>query len=913
MEIKKYSVCRACTIPREGRLEDYWAQLKALIGEASPALFEKIANLKSSSLEGRTRISVERYFNRAKFRPVPYGRFCTVGLLPWFGDSGAEPMLATDTTVIHLEDWSRAKGLASEVGGAVWAEELCWRVQSTLYTVQGVHYFFQATEDQTELFSLEGFPELDHLLDFCRQERSTRELRSFAGEDWYIYRELMAQLLELQVLMNSSLPNLTGQDYFGRLDGKEDAALGTDGYAIAFRHAEQGFCDSLLQRELLTYISFAQQNIPSPPLADLSAFAQAFSRRYENQWQPLSMVLDPDKGLGYAGVCNLKNKDMEVLLPKRQLEAPQIILDGLSRFLLNGMINGGGKAIDLKGFVSKENESTVLPNTLSVLLQPAGNRQWALEHIGGPSATTLLGRFGSDDMIGTFAGSLAAFEAQANPGVKFFDIAYQTGERTDNINRRPQLYEMELVLGGWSTHPCQLQLSDIFINVADGEVLLYSKQHQCRVVPKMASAYNILRSSHPLLRLLADLQYQGVHHQLLPDLSQRFPGMDYYPALKFGKLLLQPARWKVPASAKKSLALLEDWLLKAQVSRWVRAGRADQYLCLDIERETDRQLLLDSLSRETNMDYICEWAAGGAKGMVDGAGQRFAYQLQLVLGHNREIYAPINSFEPPNDFSSWKIGGKWLYLSLYTATQHQPLVLSELVGPLVSKYAQLIEDWFYILYGDPEKHIRLRIRWKAGVQDGARWALMGEVGSWLGSYGIRDTVIRAYAPEWQRYGALTMELAERFFGLDSVSALEEMKMDEEQRLSCCYGWIWGMVSAAFELEEQGQFLEKMAKMFASEMNWNHVVFKAMNQSWRVIGEPGLSAFPKEELLSAWERVSRLASQEKSEQLLADFIHMHVNRRFPEYARVREAQLYQYLLLHWKRVARSIQGLSVAAR
>lgn len=30
---------------------------------------------------------------------------------------------------------------------------------------------------------------------------------------------------------------------------------------------------------------------------------------------------------------------------------------------------------------------------------------------------------------------------------------------------------------------------------------------------------------------------------------------------------------------------------------------------------------------------------------------------------------------------------------------------------------------------------------------------------------------------------------------------------------------------------------------------------------------------------------------KHEQLLADLIHMHVNRRFPEHARVREAQLY----------------------
>lgn len=736
MEIKKYSICRASTLPREGRLEDYWNQLKVLIGEASSTLLGKINEKSLAELDRRTRLSVERYFNRARFRPIPYGNFCTVGLMPRFLGERERATLSDDITVLRLPDWSRVKGLSRQFGEGELAEHLLWHIQSTLYTANGLHYFFQASEGQTELFSLEGFPELDRLLRFCAQVRSTSELRNFAGEDWDIYSGLLKQLLELQVLVNTNLPNLTGQDYFERLGGVTFVAdqLGSDAYAIAFRHARNGFQDGILEKELLSYVAFARKHIPNPPLPDLTNFARDFTKRYENQWQPLSLVLDPSQGLGYGGLSNSVNMDIAALLPKPDVQSSQVVWDEIRRFLLERMMDGV-TAIDLKAFVGNELGAAALPNTLSVLVQPAANGEWVIEHIGGPSATTLLGRFSVDEAIGAFTRELAGQEAKANPGVKFFDIAYQTGERTDNINRRPQLYDMELALGGWSTHPCQLQLSDIFINVVGGEVVLYSASHQCRVVPRMASAYNTLRSSHPVLRLMADLQYQGLQHQFLPDLSQYFPGMDHYPALRFGSLMLQPARWKIPSLARKSLAALETWLSQSNVSRYIKFGRADQYLCIDLEQAADRELLWDSLARESGTAYVSQWASGGDKGMADSLGRRFSYQLQLVLEHGDEVYSPVVSFERPNDFGAWEIGGEWLYISLYAAVEHQPLILSELVKPLVSKYHQLIEEWFYILYSDPEKHIRLRIKWKAGLRgdkmavDGRDWPLVGQLWS----------------------------------------------------------------------------------------------------------------------------------------------------------------------------------------
>ncbi|MNQ80155.1 hypothetical protein D3C85_951210 [compost metagenome] len=146
-----------------------------------------------------------------------------------------------------------------------------------------------------------------------------------------------------------------------------------------------------------------------------------------------------------------------------------------------------------------------------------------------------------------------------------------------------------------------------------------------------------------------------------------------------------------------------------------------------------------------------------------------------------------------------------------------------------------------------------------------------------------------------------MTATEHFFGLDSSQALEVIGMDEDERLKICYGWIWGLIGYVLKDHlKQKLFLEKMASMFAHEMGWSKVEFKLLNQYWRNKEMPDVDTFPKAEIFGAWKEICFITSAEDQEQRLADFIHMHVNRRFTEHARVREAQLYQYLLLHLKR-------------
>lgn len=901
MDIAKQIICRACTLPRAAEMVNYWDELLELIAASSPVLWEKLKGLSASDfemLDRRTQISVLRYFNRAKFRPIPYGKFASVGLITTEKQT-QQTCLSNQLEVIDLPDWTKAKIWFEQ--DTLFAEDRLWRVQSTLYTENGSHFFFQSTEGQTELFCVQGFAELDKLLEFCTEPRTTAEIIALAGDEWGFFGEMLQQLIELQVLVHSGMPNVTGEDYFKRL-GKQVHSSGTNDYVISCRHGKGMPIAETVKIELLKYVEFAKLHFPCADPVDLTAFKTAFSKRYENQWQPLALVLDPSRGLGYAGLLGTEDTAIEALLSQQVINnTPILEMDALNNFLLAGMLSGN--TIDLKRFDDKVADPKVLPNTMSALLQPADDGRWAVEHLGGATANALLGRFAVDEQIKNVAQDFAKVEQKANPEVLFFDLAYQTGERTDNINRRPQLYDMELLLGGWSTHPCQLQLSDIFINVVNNELVLYSYRHRCRLMPRMASAYNIQRSSHPLLRFLADLQYQGLHHQFLPDLSQRFPAIDYYPELCFGNLIIQPAIWRVPKEARIDEVALRDWLARAKVARYVKVGNADQYLCLDTENSTDIKLLLDTLQRSSSVEYVSCWLSGSDSGLADELGQCFSYQLQLNFTHKNRVYKCVETFEKPAGNKVWPLGNHWFFVSIYVSPTMQDAVLLKLIAPLVQRYENLIESWFYVLYADPERHIRFRIKWKTEASLAERWLIAAEIGNWLGQFAISDMAIRPYAPEWQRYGVDTMPLVEDFFHLDSTEALLEMQLSEKERLQSCFTWINDFLHLVYpDGQQRKAFIKKMATVFSAEMGWGHLQFKHINQTWRSLYHTESTYLVSNKQRCVWQCITSKSIPEKQTQLLADLIHMHVNRRFLNHARLHEAQLYQFLYLYSQRTA-----------
>jgi lantibiotic biosynthesis protein len=119
-------------------------------------------------------------------------------------------------------------------------------------------------------------------------------------------------------------------------------------------------------------------------------------------------------------------------------------------------------------------------------------------------------------------------------------------------------------------------------------------------------------------------------------------------------------------------------------------------------------------------------------------------------------------------------GSEWLYVKLYTGTSSADQVLRAL-GPVIEKalVSGAADAWFFIRYGDPDWHVRLRFH-------GSPARLTAEVQPWLheatapllADGRVWKVVLDTYVREIERYGGgVGIALAERLFEADSRAAL----------------------------------------------------------------------------------------------------------------------------------------------
>jgi thiopeptide-type bacteriocin biosynthesis protein len=130
-------------------------------------------------------------------------------------------------------------------------------------------------------------------------------------------------------------------------------------------------------------------------------------------------------------------------------------------------------------------------------------------------------------------------------------------------------------------------------------------------------------------------------------------------------------------------------------------------------------------------------------------------------------------------------GSEWLFAKIYCGQPIAEDVLGDVVRPVVerARASGTIDRWFFIRYGDPEWHIRLRFH-------GTPERLCGEVlpalhdacAPLFGDGRIWKLDLGTYEREVERYGGpRAIEIVERLFEADSDSALALAGVDEDLR------------------------------------------------------------------------------------------------------------------------------------
>jgi thiopeptide-type bacteriocin biosynthesis protein len=724
--------------------------------------------------------------------------------------------------------------------------------------------------------------------------------------------------------------------------------------------------------ELLRGIELLRRLIPEEEDEGLKRFLAAFRERYgEGREVPLAEALDDEVGIGFERLDDASSEPSPLLAGLRIPGEPrdpevswgarhEILLDQVQKAVRDGALEIELDAETLQAMSYRK--PSPIPASLLVMASLAARSPEALArgefdlffiNASGPSSGRLLGRFCHADpaLARALEPELRAEEA-LDPGALYAEVVHLPDGRLGNVLCRPVLRGYEIPYLGRSGAPPerQIPLSDLLVSVRGARIELRSRRLGKRIVPRMTTAHNFGRSSLRVYRFLCRLQNpRGASYLIWSWGALR--SATFLPRVRSGRLVLARARWVLSRKEVEALAKLagaerfravQRLREERRLPRWVVLVEADNELPVDL----DNALAIDSFvdaSRSHAQTVLMEMFPAPEELAVTGPEGRFVHdllvpfllpaeaedapapELRAVASLVQDLPAAARSFPP---------GSEWLYAKLYTGTATADGLLRDVVTPLCewALGTGVADRWFFLRYGDPDWHLRLRFH-------GDPERLMGELLPRLTAAavaGLEDgRLIRlqldTYDREVERYGGPEgIEIAERIFQADSQSVLNLLELldadaGEEAR------WRLALAGVDRLLTDLGLDLPAraaLATLLRDKSDFQHALgerFRREKASLEPLldlskdedGElaPGLAVLRRRsrDLAPAVADLHALAARggltQTVERLAMSFIHMHVNRLIRAGASEHERVLYDFLArLYDSRIIRGVRGV-----
>lgn len=718
-----------------------------------------------------------------------------------------------------------------------------------------------------------------------------------------------------------------------------------------------------------------------PALDLLSRFREAFVARYEQREVPLVEALDEEIGVGFG----TSDETSPLLQGLAVAAAPEeistepgrntMLLRKLSEALQHGAVEITFDSSELQVIGSQDPlplpdsfaiDATVAAESQSALTQ--GDFQVFLQSGAGPSGANLLGRFcHMDESLRRNVESYLRAEEALQPNAVFAEIVHLPEGRLGNVIFRPALREFEIPYLGRSAAPRERQISvtDLRVSVQGNQIRLRSARSGRDVIPRMTNAHNYIWGSLGVYRFLGMLQHQGTSACPPWDWGVLWSA-PFLPRVISGRLVLSLARWRLNKEELRALAGKED-AARFRAMQMLRAKRrfprlvalvdADNLLPVDL----DNVLSVDSfiqLVKEREEVVVQEIFPGPDHLCAQGPEGRFVHELVVPFLRKNEggrmqdelrgsgqfpssLIAHPSSFAPPP--SSFKRcfppGSEWLYAKLYTGVATADALLRDIVRPLIESLRQsaALDQWFFVRYGDPEWHLRLRLHGSPRrLHRDVLPALQDTFNPLLDDGRLWRWQFDTYEREVERYGgAEGIILAERLFHLDSEVALELIEMlepgdegvDERWRLTL-YGIDRLLMDFGLDLRGKLEVLKKVRQGFAKEFRVEKNLTAQLSEKFRkerrslesllAASEetehplaPGLAVLhrrstqiiPIVAALKASAETDRLSGS--LAEILPSYVHMHANRVLRSAHRMQEFVIYDLLVrVYESRLART---------
>lgn len=271
-------------------------------------------------------------------------------------------------------------------------------------------------------------------------------------------------------------------------------------------------------------------------------------------------------------------------------------------------------------------------------------------------------------------------------------------------------------------------------------------------------------------------------------------------------------------------------------------------------------------------------------------------------------------------------GSEWVYLKVYTGIKCSERILEEILSPLQEKWLEegCINGWFFIRYGDPDYHLRIRILTKDTLYLSK---IIREFHNQLLEYLDNDLIwkiqLDTYKREISRYGDQTIEDSERLFFVDSWCFSEFLKRTNVESRDHIR-WLFGLKSIDqflhafnYDLHQKLEILDHLRNYYGKEFNMSRPLKKQMDHKYRRLREDlvcflksknsqyqylyklledrDLKIFPITKVINT-KLSADMSINKKS--FLASHLHMIMNRLFPSKSRLNEMVAYDYLYRYY---------------
>lgn len=613
----------------------------------------------------------------------------------------------------------------------------------------------------------------------------------------------------------------------------------------------------------------------APSSSPLEAFKRQFIQRYGHGSIPLLEALDLEAGIPYGERIKPNMAPLIDDLPEAALvigsqpsNRPQ---DWLLRELLLEAHKTGARQIELPQHLLEQASLNWndLPATLYAVFRPVlekDHNKLFVERFGGPTASRLITRFGQmlPDVL-ELNKKIWQEDQRLHPQVVLAELSHLPFERGANIIASPNFadWTIPVLSNPLEQEAQQIHLSDLYLTVRFGRLILFSKKLEKEVLPRFSNAFLHERSTLPFFQFLCDLQHQGKRSQLTFSLTQLdiSDHFNYLPRVIYQDIILSPAIWQFDHAVFTSWQQLEDaQLLKKveafraehQLPQWVYLLDGDQELLVDWRSPLSIRTFLKEIKSQSWLKLAETFLdPNQPDGLVrDERGAPYHAQMLAFL-HKEQADKPaepslsiselVHAIDPatPRDFDLFSA---WQYYKIYLGELPAERLISEVLTPLSRQLAQagLIEKWFFLRYKDPDFHIRWRCLCKEGQSIGAiEKALKSALEGWSGRHLIVEIQKNTYQRELERYGFEYTPHSETIFWQDSLAIGTYLKY--QPQLPETVRWLYAGRSVdallgSFQLGLQAKLAlaEQAMEDFNREFRVGKTLLKSINNKYRTL-------------------------------------------------------------------------------